>query len=101
MATAELGRREEGNIIFDGYDSSEQCPLDPPAALWDRLAQYENCRQCAPEGWIADGGDGVTGERHALIVGTRFGDTRQLHRVNHPGALCTHAHSSCCSPPKS
>lgn len=48
-----------------------------PAALMDRLRQYQNVRSAKFEGWAPDG--------KGLLISTRFGDTTQLHRVYEPG----------------
>ena len=58
-------RRERGNLIFDGIP-----PPDPALAV--RLARYQQSRGATFLDWLADG---------SMLVGTRFGDTEQVHRV--------------------
>ncbi|MFO0944820.1 MAG: alpha/beta fold hydrolase [Planctomycetota bacterium] len=48
-----------------------------PAELVDRLRQYQNTRAASFQGWAPDGS--------GIVVGTRFGNTTQLHRVHEPG----------------
>ena len=48
-----------------------------PAELVARLAQYQSVRGAAFRGWAPDG----TG----ILIGTRFGNSLQLHRVYEPG----------------
>ncbi|MCY3821870.1 MAG: alpha/beta fold hydrolase [Gammaproteobacteria bacterium] len=45
-----------------------------PEALLARLRPYQNTRQASFLGWIGDG----------ILIGTRFGNTTQLHRVETP-----------------
>lgn len=45
-----------------------------PASLTDRLARYRSTRKAELAGWLADG----------VLIGTRFADTTQLHRVDRP-----------------
>ncbi len=47
---------------------------DIPAALTERLQQYRNTREARLAGWLGD----------AVLIGTRFGNTEQLHRVDQP-----------------
>lgn len=49
---------------------------DIPAALFARQSQYRSVRAARFQGWLGDG----------VLITTRFGDTQQLHRVDHPGA---------------
>ncbi|HEY3963063.1 MAG TPA: prolyl oligopeptidase family serine peptidase [Planctomycetaceae bacterium] len=48
-----------------------------PAELAERLRQYQNTRSAAFRGWSPDG--------KGILIGTRFADTVQLHRVYEPG----------------
>ncbi|MEX0716423.1 MAG: prolyl oligopeptidase family serine peptidase [Planctomycetaceae bacterium] len=68
--------------------ASEDDPLKPPAIatenvpvvprdLGDTLRRYQNVRGAAFLGWSPDG--------KGMLVGTRFGNTAQLHRVYEPG----------------
>lgn len=52
-------------------------PVVPPE-LFERLNQYQNVRSAGFEGWSPDG--------QGMLVGTRFGNSSQLHRVGEPGA---------------
>lgn len=45
-----------------------------PEAVVERLRQYQNTRSVRLHGWLGD----------SLLVGTRFADTTQLHRVDAP-----------------
>lgn len=56
--------------------SVESVPV-VPAELTERLAQYQNTRAATFRGWSPDG--------KGMLIGTRFGDTVQLHRVYKPG----------------
>jgi len=62
------GRTEHGSIVVDGVP-----PLD--AALAERLARYSAARGATFLDWLPDGG---------LLIGTRFGNSRQIHRVASP-----------------
>ncbi|MEX2186839.1 MAG: alpha/beta fold hydrolase [Pirellulales bacterium] len=48
-----------------------------PDALVARLAQYQNVRPTVFQGWSPDG--------KGILIGTRFGNATQLHRVYTPG----------------
>lgn len=48
-----------------------------PAELLERLAQFQNVRDAAFQGWAPDGA--------GMLVRTRFGNSAQLHRVYEPG----------------
>lgn len=48
-----------------------------PAELTERLQRYQNTRGAAFAGWAADG--------TSMLIGTRFGNTVQAHRVRMPG----------------
>src|SRR5437899_2133321 len=48
-----------------------------PAELMERLRQYQAVRSAAFRGWSPDG--------KGILIGTRFGNTAQLHRVYEPG----------------
>lgn len=56
-----------GNLVVDGVP-----PL--PAALSDSLRRYQNTRGTGLSGWMDDG----------ILIGTRFANTSQLHRVDSP-----------------
>jgi len=48
-----------------------------PPAVFERLNQYQNVRTAAFLGWSPEG--------RGLLIGTRFGNTSQVHRVYEPG----------------
>jgi len=60
--------REQGSLVFDGIP-----PADP--ALAARLTRYQQSRGATFLDWQADG---------SMLIGTRFGDSEQLHRVAAP-----------------
>src|SRR5437667_59903 len=60
--------RERGSLVF------ENIPV-PNAALAARAARYEQSREASFLDWLADG---------SMLIGTRFADTDQLHRVAIP-----------------
>ncbi|MCY2968645.1 MAG: prolyl oligopeptidase family serine peptidase [Planctomycetota bacterium] len=53
----------------------EQVPM-VPARVAERLRQYQAVRSASFLGWAPDG--------NGILIGTRFGDTSQLHRVYKP-----------------
>ena len=57
-----------------GNRTSENIP-QIPAALLDQLNRYQNTRGAGVAGWTKDG---------CLLVGTRFAETAQAHRVCQP-----------------
>ncbi|MGA0607399.1 S9 family peptidase [Phenylobacterium sp. VNQ135] len=72
-ASAQTPKREEGQIVYEGV------PATPPA-LKAAIAPYYNARSAVFEDWLPDG---------SMLIGTRFGDTQQIHRVKAPGAART------------
>ncbi|MCB1578392.1 MAG: PD40 domain-containing protein, partial [Xanthomonadales bacterium] len=62
-------REEVGNRI------SENIP-PIPEALAEKLSRYQNTRGAAVAGWTREG---------CLLIGTRFAETSQAHRVCEPG----------------
>ncbi len=74
VAAAEVHRREVGQVIL------EDVP-EVPDALRDRMNQYLNMRGAS----LYDFDD--TGDR--ILIGTRFGNTEQLHIVDRPGGART------------
>jgi dipeptidyl aminopeptidase/acylaminoacyl peptidase len=64
-------RYERGNLVFDNIPT-------PDAALIARLDRYRHSRQATFLDWLPDG---------AMLVGTRFGNTEQVHRVAAPLAM--------------
>jgi dipeptidyl aminopeptidase/acylaminoacyl peptidase len=67
-APAAVERQQVGNRI------SENVPAIP-AALSQRLAQYQNTRGASFAGWLGDG---------SLLLTTRFAETAQAHRLRQP-----------------
>jgi dipeptidyl aminopeptidase/acylaminoacyl peptidase len=65
---APVVREEIGNRI------SENVPA-VPAELQERLSRYQNTRGAGLAGWLPDG---------SLLIGTRFAETNQIHRVATP-----------------
>ncbi|MEM9384767.1 MAG: prolyl oligopeptidase family serine peptidase [Pseudomonadota bacterium] len=72
-ATFAVERLEEGNRVTESIP-----PI--PAEVGERLRQYQNTRSAGLVGWVALGEDG-----YGLMISTRFGETGQLHVVDHPG----------------
>ncbi|HEX4871068.1 MAG TPA: S9 family peptidase [Nevskiaceae bacterium] len=66
-------RVERGNLVLEGVP-------EVPAALAERLNQYQQTRSASLEGWLADG---------SLLITTRFAETAQVHRVKTPGGART------------
>jgi dipeptidyl aminopeptidase/acylaminoacyl peptidase len=60
--------REHGSLVFDGVP-----PANP--ALATLLSRYEQSRGATFLDWMADG---------SMLIGTRFGDSEQVHRVATP-----------------
>jgi dipeptidyl aminopeptidase/acylaminoacyl peptidase len=56
--------------------STEEVPK-LPARIFARLEQYQNMRSAQFFGWAPDG--------RGMLIGTRFGNSPQLHRVYKPG----------------
>jgi len=69
-APAAEERRERGPLVIEGIP-------EIPAKIGDRLMQYQNTRSALVFDWTADG--------TAVLFGTRFGETAQVHRVERPG----------------
>ena len=61
-------RVEVGNRVTEGVP-------ELPADLIERLDRYQNTRPSNFAGWASDG---------ELLIGTRFGETSQVHRVRAP-----------------
>ncbi len=64
-------RRTEGNLVIKGI------PEEIPQELIDRLNQYQNTRGHAFRSWAPGGG---------IFIGTRFGETSQIHHLEGPGS---------------
>jgi Tol biopolymer transport system component len=65
---AAVVREEVGNRITENVPAV-------PAELLERLNRYQNTRGATFAGWLDDG---------SMIIGTRFGETNQAHRVRTP-----------------
>ena len=65
---APVERKHEGNRV------TENLP-EIPAELIERLNRYQNTRGASVSGWTKDG---------CLLIGTRFAETSQVHRVCQP-----------------
>ena len=63
-----VARLEQGNRITENIPAI-------PQALIDRLNRYQNTRGASVAGWTRDG---------CLLIGTRFAETNQAHRVCQP-----------------
>jgi Tol biopolymer transport system component len=63
-------RIEAGNRITENVPAI-------PAALTEELQRYANTRSASLGGWLADGS--------GVLIGTRFANTVQVHRVKMPG----------------
>jgi len=62
--------REVGNLVIDNIP-------DIPKEVSDRMNQYQNVRSAGFLDWNPDG--------RGILISTRFGETNQLHYVDHPG----------------
>lgn len=63
-------RREQGNLVLEGIPAM-------PAALVERMVQYQNTRAASLQDWDPAG--------EGMLIATRFGETTQLHYVAKPG----------------
>jgi dipeptidyl aminopeptidase/acylaminoacyl peptidase len=68
MAAGAPLHRESGNLVFDNIPP-------PQPALTERLSRYLESRGARLLDWLPDGG---------VIIGTRFGESEQLHRIAAP-----------------
>lgn len=62
-------RVQEGTLVMEGIP-------EVPEALRERLRQYQNTRGAGFSDWAPDG--------ESILIGTRFGETAQLHKVDRP-----------------
>jgi dipeptidyl aminopeptidase/acylaminoacyl peptidase len=67
---ATSGRREMGALVMEGVP-------DLPADLLEKVRPYQNTRAALVHDWDPEG--------RGLLIGTRFGDTAQVHRIDRPG----------------
>lgn len=70
LPTHAAERTERGALVIEGVP-------EIPAALAERLNQYQQTRAASLEGWLP-------GERGVLIT-TRFAEVAQVHQVSMPG----------------
>lgn len=70
--TAPFEKKEIGNLIIEGIP-------DIPAALGERLHQYESTREAFAADWLP--------EDSGLLIITRLGESAQFHSVNKPGGV--------------
>jgi dipeptidyl aminopeptidase/acylaminoacyl peptidase len=68
IAAVEVLREQVGNRITENVPAV-------PEALSEKLGQYQNTRGASVGGWLADG---------SLVIGTRFAETAQAHRLRNP-----------------
>jgi Tol biopolymer transport system component len=66
----QIERREKGNLVMENIP-------EIPERISEKLLQYQNTRSAYLEDWLP-GGEGI-------LIGTRFGETNQLHLVRKPG----------------
>jgi len=66
----------EHRTVLDGTIVLEDAP-EIPTRITEDLRRYQNVRSAGLVDWTADG--------RGITVGTRFGDTYQIHRVDMPG----------------
>jgi dipeptidyl aminopeptidase/acylaminoacyl peptidase len=69
---AEVERREVGQLVLENVPET-------PAALAERMRQYQNVRSA---GFV----DFLAGDGQGMLITTRFGEVSQLHHVASPGA---------------
>jgi len=70
QAAPPVEKRQQGTL------SLENVPVTPPEVR-EGLRRYQNARSASFQGWLGDG---------SMLIGTRFGQTGQIHRVAKPGA---------------
>ena len=73
QSAAEMKRTGVKRVVV-GNRTSENIP-EIPAALREQLNRYQNTRGASLAGWTRDG---------CLLIGTRFAETSQVHRVCQP-----------------
>ena len=69
VLTDKAQRREQGALVIENIP-------DIPDTVVQRLQQYQNVRSASAVDWHPDG--------EQLLISTRFGETTQLHLVDHP-----------------
>ena len=73
---AAIGRAEEADPRRPAAIEAREVPVVPPE-LVAKLAQYQSVRGASFRGFAPDGS--------GILIGTRFGNSSQLHRVYEPG----------------
>jgi dipeptidyl aminopeptidase/acylaminoacyl peptidase len=63
-------KREVGNLVIDGVP-------EIPERIVEKMNQYQNVRSASFLGWNPNGA--------GLLISTRFGESSQIHYVEHPG----------------
>ncbi len=66
---SQVERREQGNLVIEGIP-------EIPSRVVDRMFQYQNTRSAYIADWDPAG--------QGMLIGTRFGETTQLHYVEKP-----------------
>ncbi len=69
VTTGWAQQREQGNLVVENIP-------DIPESVAQRLQQYQNARSASVADWHPAG--------EQLLIRTRFGETAQLHQVDHP-----------------
>jgi dipeptidyl aminopeptidase/acylaminoacyl peptidase len=67
---AQVEKKEIGNLVIEGVP-------EIPAALKEKMNQYQNTRSASFVDWAPDG--------KSMLMSTRFGDVAQLHIISQPG----------------
>ena len=70
LAATGVDRREVGNLVIEAIP-------EIPGGVAARLRQYQNTRYASLYGWLGDDG--------GLVMGSRFGETNQVHYLTQPG----------------
>ena len=65
----QVERVERGNLVMEGMP-------EIPERIGQTLQRYSNTRSAGMVGWLPDG--------NGMLISTRFGETSQVHRVDHP-----------------
>ena len=72
--TVQTKRREIGNLVLENIP-------DIPKQLHRRLHHYHDTREAVLADWLPEG--------NGVLISTRFSESSQIHRVEHPGG-CRH-----------
>jgi dipeptidyl aminopeptidase/acylaminoacyl peptidase len=79
LATSPLTATEPEDPNRPGAIATSDVPVVPPELI-SRLTQYQNMRSAVFLGWSYE-----QGATSGILIGTRFGNSVQLHRVYTPG----------------